>query len=172
MNKTKNKDKIDIEAKLFMNALHLKEEKNKEYSIEECEKNIVYLFDNYDEFKSYFELNGFADIDKDLLELCRMKTTKKGTIIALKVLCDHAIRKHNSIYQDANVSSKEKQKFAVLAAPCSRPFAVAADKAEEFKNQTNSPEDSAFVKDLAEKFRSNNLVEEGPVLKKTRKTNR
>jgi len=104
MNKKENKKKRDIEAKLFMALLHLKEEKNKNYSFEECEKNIVYLFDNYDEFKSYFELNDFADIDKYLLELCRMKTTKKGTIIALKGLCDHAIRIHNSTYQHANLS--------------------------------------------------------------------
>ena len=66
----------------------------------------------------------------------------------------------------------EKQKFDVLAVPCSRPFVVAAEKAEEFKNQTTSPEDSAFVRDLAEKFRVNNLVEEGPVLNKTKKTNK
>ena len=61
-------------------------------------KNIAYLFDNYDEFKSYFELNGLINIDKELLELCRMKTTKKGTIIVLKGLCDYAIRKHNALH--------------------------------------------------------------------------
>ena len=98
MNKRTNKNKVDIEAKLFMYLLHLKEEKNKEYSVDECEKNIAYLFDNYDEFKSYFELNSLININKDLLELCRMKTTKKGTIIALKGLCDYAIRKHNAIH--------------------------------------------------------------------------
>ena len=66
----------------------------------------------------------------------------------------------------------EKQKFDVLAVPCSRPFVVAADKAEEFKNSTTSREDAEFVRELAEKFRVNNLVEEGPVLRKTRKPNR
>jgi len=39
------------------------------------------------------------------------------------------------------------------------------------EKQTTSPKDSAFVRDLVEKFRVNNLVEEGPVLKKTRKPN-
>lgn len=64
---------------------------------------------------------------------------------------------------------KGPQRFDVLAVPCRRPFVVAADKAEEFKNLTTSPEDSAFVRELAEKFRVNNLVEEeGPVLKKTK----
>lgn len=56
-----------------MVLLHLKEEKNKKYSVEECGKNIAYLFDNYEEFRTYFELNGFADISSDLLETCRMK---------------------------------------------------------------------------------------------------
>ena len=62
---------------------------------------------------------------------------------------------------------KEPQRFDVLAVPCSRPFVVAADKAEEFKNSTTSREDAEFVRELAEKFRVNNLVEEGqPLVKK------
>lgn len=98
MNKKQNKKKIDIEAKMFMYLLHLKEEKNKEYSFEECEKNIAYLFDDFGEFKNYFLQNGFTDIRDDLLDLCIMKTTKKGTIIALKGLCDYTIRQHNSLH--------------------------------------------------------------------------
>ena len=62
MNKEQNKRKIDIEAILFMYILHLKEEKKKKYSSEECEKNIVYLFDNYDEFKSYFEFISYDSV--------------------------------------------------------------------------------------------------------------
>ena len=46
MSKKENKKKMDVEAKLFIALLHLKEEKNKNYSIEECEKNIAYLL-NY-----------------------------------------------------------------------------------------------------------------------------
>lgn len=90
----KQEKKRDIEAKLFMLILHLKEEKKKEYSFEECEKRIAYVFNNYDEFKSYFVNNGFADISGDLLELCRMQTTRQGTIIALKALCDYTIKKY------------------------------------------------------------------------------
>ena len=37
-----------------MALLHLKEEKFKKYSFEECQTNIVYLFDNYEDFKNYF----------------------------------------------------------------------------------------------------------------------
>ena len=97
MNKSKlEKEKqLELEVKLFMYILHLKEEKNKRYSIKECEKNIAYVFDNYEEFKCYFISFGFLNIDEDLLEICTMKTTKKGKIIALKWLCDYVIRKHN-----------------------------------------------------------------------------
>jgi len=65
---------------------------------------------------------------------------------------------------------KGPQRFDVLAVPCRRPFVVAADKAEAFKNSTNSKEDNEQVREMAETFRKNNLVvEEGPVLKKVKK---
>ena len=163
------KNKKDIEAKIFMALLHLKEEKLKKYSVEECQTNIVYLFDNYDEFKSYFKVNGFPDISEDLLETCRMKTTRKGTIIALKELCDYAIRKHSLMHMD---DSSDEKKFDVLAVPCDRAFVVAPEKVEEFKNLKPNPEVRQQMEGMAEKFRVNNLTEEGPVLKKTRRPNK
>ncbi len=78
----------------FMSALNLKEQKNKIYSAEECEKNIVYVFNNNDEFESYFIQNGIEDISRQVLNLCKMKSTKKGTIIALKALCDRTIKRY------------------------------------------------------------------------------
>lgn len=84
---------IDIEAKLFILLLHLKEEKLKIYTGTNCEENIVYIFDNYSEFKLYF-LNSGINIDDTILEICKMKETKKGTIIALKKICDYAIQKY------------------------------------------------------------------------------
>ena len=167
MSKRSIKNKRDIEAKLFMALLHLKEEKNKKYSVEECEKNIAYLFENYDEFKNYFKLNGFDDISDDLLETCRMKTTKKGIIIALKGLCDYAIRKHNSLK-----SLSEERRFDVLAVPCDRAFVVSQEKSEEFKNVKPDPVVRQQIEEITEKFRVNNLTEEGPILKKTRKSNK
>ena len=106
MEKEQNIKERDIDAELFLSILHLKEEKNKVYSCEECEKNVVYLFDNYDEFKNYFLQNGFTNMHDVLLDLCRIKTTKKGTIIALKGLCDYTITKHNSlINKSENITS-------------------------------------------------------------------
>lgn len=81
----------------------------------------------------------------------------------------YGLGRFSNMNLDENTEPTEKQKFVVLAVPRNKPFVVAAEKAEEFKNQTNSPEDRAFVKELAETFRVNNLVEEGPVLKKVKK---
>ena len=93
-------------------------------------------------------------LDLDILLLIWNKETIFDYLIELK--------KIESINED-------KQTFDVMAVPRKRPFVVTSEKAEEFKNSKNTPEESAFVKELAETFRKNNLVEEGPVLKKTRK---
>lgn len=85
---------LDIEAKLFILLLHLKEEKMKIYSCVESKTNVVYVFDNYCDFKLYFLQNGFTNVSDDLLEICKMKVTKKGTVIALKELCDYTIRRY------------------------------------------------------------------------------
>ena len=89
---------IDFEASLFMHILKLKEEKNKYYSLIECDPHIAYVFKNFEEYKSYFNENGFPDIDEDLLNICRMKTTSSGSVIALKGICDHAITRYRQKY--------------------------------------------------------------------------
>ena len=66
----------------------------------------------------------------------------------------------------SNNEKKEKQKFKFFAVPGKRPFVVAPDKVEAFKNSTNSKEDNDFVRGLAETFRKNNLVEDEPKVKK------
>ena len=81
----------DLEINLFMFLLHLIEEKNKEYSTSLCEKNKLYIFENYDDYCSYFVDNGIDNINDELLETCKLKTTKKGKVLALKALCDYTI---------------------------------------------------------------------------------
>lgn len=85
-------EKIDIEAKFFIFFLHLKEEKVKQYSDETCDENIVYVFNNYADFRLYFMQNG-VNISDELLDICKMKITKKGTVLALKKLCDYIIKR-------------------------------------------------------------------------------
>lgn len=99
-----NKKKVDIEAKLFMFLLNLREEKEKKYSFVEGKNNIAYIFKSYDEFKSYFLENGVKDVSSEVLEMCRMITTKNGTIIALKKLCDHTIKQYK---MRKNLTQKE-----------------------------------------------------------------
>lgn len=89
-------NKIDFETKLFMFLFNLKEDKKKQYSFSECKSNIVYIFKNYAEFESYFTKNGMNYINAEILELCKMKTTKNGNIIALKNLCDHTIKQYKT----------------------------------------------------------------------------
>lgn len=64
------------------------------------------------------------------------------------------------------LKADSKQRFTVLAVPGKKPFVVAPDKVEAFKNSTNSKEDNDFVRRLAETFRKNNLVEDKPKVKK------
>ena len=85
---------IDLEALLLVSVLNLKVESNKVYS-ENCDTNLVYVFEDYNEYKNYFINNGFTNISDELLETCRMVITKRGSVIALKKLCDYTIRKHN-----------------------------------------------------------------------------
>ena len=86
--------RIDLDALLFLSMLNLKVEKDKIYS-EDCDTRLVYIFDDYTEYKNYFINNGFTNISDDILETCRMIITKKGSVLALKKLCDYTIRIHN-----------------------------------------------------------------------------
>ena len=113
--------------------------------------------------------NSFFRTIQDHINFLKRKISRNNESILELQEKNNEYKNQISLLVGTNI---EDQHFDVLAVPCSRAFVVSADKAEEFKNQTTSPKDSAFVRDLAEKFRVNNLVEEGPVLKKNRKPNR
>ena len=101
--------KVDLEAELFIKVLGLKEEKIKRYSEEESDLSLVYLFNDYDEYKNYFAIHGFEEITEEILELCEMKVTSNGTVIALKQLCDSTIKKYREKnYIDDNKEIKDK----------------------------------------------------------------
>lgn len=86
-------NKLDMKTKLTLLLFNLKVDNNYEYSIEECNKKDIYIFNNYNEFEKYFEENGVFNINRDLLKLCILKKTKTGKILALKQLCNHTITK-------------------------------------------------------------------------------
>ena len=75
--------------------------------------------------------------------------------------------------ETVKVEPKKVQRFVLYSIPSRKPFVISCEKAEEFKKQHTSHSDSEFVKNLAEIFKNNNLIGEGPgpVLKKVKKTN-
>lgn len=86
------KGRNDLEAKAFMFLLRLEEEPEKKYTdFETTSLKYVYVFPNNEKFKQYFVENGVDDISDDVLSLCKIKTTKKGSVIAMKKLCDRTI---------------------------------------------------------------------------------
>ena len=103
--------KFDIEEQLFINISSLKEEKNKKYSIGECDPHIAYKFEDYEEFRKYFINNGCTRAyDDDFLSVCKMKTTRKGSIIALKGLCDYAITRSMESSSEFDICDKSEEK--------------------------------------------------------------
>ena len=63
--------------------------------------------------------------------------------------------------------SEQKQKFDVLAVPCNKPFVVAPDKVEEFKNHKPDPRIRQEIEEMASKLNITDKTNNGPVLVKT-----
>lgn len=61
--------------------------------------------------------------------------------------------------------SNEEKQFEVYAVPYRKPFVVAKDKVEAFKNQKPNPEVTRQIEEMAETFRINNMTK-GPVLRR------
>ena len=97
--------KLDLEAELFMLVLNLQEDKNKKYDGSfPKDYHITYVFENDEEYKEYFFNNGVYD--EELIEYCKLKTTRKGTVLALKGICNHYI----NICNDYPKSKKNRHK--------------------------------------------------------------
>ena len=63
--------------------------------------------------------------------------------------------------------SEQKQKFTVLAVPGNKPFVVAPDKVEEFKNHKPDPRIRQEIEEMASKLNITDKTNNGPVLVKT-----
>ena len=85
--------KLYLSDKLYMFLFNLKEEKLKVYSPCEVKENIVYIFNDDDEFRNYFSKNGAFNLDEAVLNMCRVRTADNGMVIAFKGLCDHIIKR-------------------------------------------------------------------------------
>lgn len=121
----------------------------------------------------YFDISDVIKINKSKgLSLESILTRYQGYLdldILLLIWNKDTIFDYLSELKKIESINEDKQIFDVMAVPCSRAFVVRADKAEEFKNSSNIHEENAFVREMSQTFIKNNLVEEGLVLKKTRK---
>ena len=102
---------MDIEAKIYLFINGLYETKNKEYSNSDCSYNLAYIFNSFEEYKSYFTNNGYKNIDNYILNICSIKITKKGSVIALKGLCDYVISKNQSFSDNTIIHNNNEIKF-------------------------------------------------------------
>ena len=96
-------------------------------------------------------------LDLDILLLIWNKDTIFYYLVELKKL---------------NQFNEDKHTFDVMAVPCNRAFVVSPDKTEAFLSIKPNPEIRQQQKEMSETFRRNNLVEEGPIFKKTRNPNK
>ncbi len=106
--------KIGIAASLYLSYAkaniveHIPVEETKvkkNYYIHTCNKEDVYVFDNYEEYTKFF-LMYLNKVDSDIIDLAIFTRGKHGTIIALKGLCEQIIVRirvadfYNSITKD------------------------------------------------------------------------
>ncbi len=104
---------FDLEAKLYIYLADLLVLDEKKYSACECERNIVYVFHDYNEFKFYFLQNGVHNCDEEINN-CIMRQTKKGSIIASKKYCDDVISRFKNIANLENASTDKKLGLALM----------------------------------------------------------
>lgn len=83
---------LDLRTKIFLYITGAVIETQKEYTMQRVNPNVVYIFSNYDEYKSYFE-KYIDDVKPDIIDLAIYTKSKNGGIIALKGLCDRIITK-------------------------------------------------------------------------------
>ena len=69
-------------------------EENIRYTLEDWDKNTVYIFENYDKFKEYFVTYRAKDISESILRECIFATFNDGRVIAFEGKCDYLITKY------------------------------------------------------------------------------
>lgn len=97
---------LDWKTRLFLYITNAVVEKEKKYTTQEINKNIVYIFNNYAEFKNYFK-EYMIDVKEDIIDLAIYTRSKNGGIVALKGLCDYIITK--SKIKNNNLDLTQKQ---------------------------------------------------------------
>lgn len=89
----KCQEKFDLEVFLFIESLKLKLEEDKIYSSSDVPLNLVYVFQNEEEFINYFIENGLSNINVVSLNRYKLKMMSSGKVLALKKVCDSLIKR-------------------------------------------------------------------------------
>jgi len=79
---------IDLQLEIFKYVYKLREEKNKVYSLEDWDKDVIYVFNNYIEFINYFKNSGMPNVKNYVVDRCIEAKLKSGKVIARKWICD------------------------------------------------------------------------------------
>ena len=142
-------NKLDLKTKLFLFITGATIEKEKKYTTRSVAKNVVYVFDSYDEFKNYFSEH-VNEVKEDVINSAIYTRSTKGAIVAFKGLCDHIITKAkfqydikkltqeeiDAIHKKGKITQLEKVKEWESHGLCAPGDAIgsAADRCAYFKN--------------------------------------
>ena len=167
------------------------EEKRRMY-VNDSKKNEVYIFKDYAEYKKFF-LMYLDDIENDIIDLAIYTRGSKGQIVALKGLCEHIIvkKKVNDFYasitqeQINEIHSKGKlTPLEVVQLWESHDLCVEGNKTIFSKNRCkyfNQNCHECLMETASHKLEHDNIDfkivnsitdEQGPVLKKVRKSDK
>ena len=100
LEKLEKLEKLDLETWLYLyltkakKKQHLKIEKlseKREFSIGKIQKNEVYIFKNYDEYRNFF-LMYLDDVENELIDLAIYTRGNKGQIVALRGLNELSLK--------------------------------------------------------------------------------
>ena len=97
---------LDLKTRLYLYITGVVVEKEKKYTIRAVNRNVVYIFNNYDEFKNYFK-EYMIDVKEDLIDMAIYAKSKNGGVVALKGLCDHIITKSKIKNNNLDLTQEE-----------------------------------------------------------------
>lgn len=97
---------LDFMTRLYLYITGVVVQKEKKYTEQSINKNVAYIFDDYNEFKSYFE-KYIINVREDLIDLAIYAKSKNGSIVALKGVCDHIITQ--TIIENSYLNLTQKQ---------------------------------------------------------------
>ena len=82
---------MNLKVRLICFTYNLKIAEEKKYEVKEVDDNLVYLFENKEEYVNYFLDNGLESVSEGIINLCTYYALDDGQIMAKKKVCDQVI---------------------------------------------------------------------------------